>query len=1463
MQQRPDHSKRRAMMWLRRGAISAGALIVLLAAVVFAAGTGPVLRALTPMINDLVSEGLGGTFVIAKPQGNLWTGLHIDSLLMEDPATGLHIEGDNFEFIWSPGALLRGTLGIDRIAASRLSVVLPDQTAPETVEGDGDSGPFVLPLSIRVGQLDLPEIHIVNPADGRIFSYRLSADGAALADGSARLALELDPLDGGIDHVSAKMDYDPARRDLNIDLAGRLDRGGVVMTLAGMAPEDAPDITFSLVGDGPADQWQGQLDFTASDLASLTGQLGVQVTTPDIGFDFTGIAATGGNLAQQVPVEIQGDIDLAIVGSYGMDDSQLAISKFDIIKAGLLNLSAQAGIDFDRETLDARMDAMLDPAASALLDGNVAWQAANLSVQASGPLAAPDVTASLTAQTLTTPVSEIAQLDLAATMKAVGGRFVIDAGATTAGHVWQDDGLGAMLGDHQNITVQIDLAGDGSDSQMPSVMIAAPGMTVTGHATLDDAGNVTQGNIIADAADLAIFSVISGLDLSGQGRVGIEDIVWNADNGGAARLAITAQEAGFGLADLDRVIGPQPVIAGQAKISPQFDLEIDFDRIGLAAVDGSGSVGISNNFSDLSANINLVLSPSIIPAGIGATTSQPAQLNAAIAGPMAAPAGQVKLTLPGLNVSGEDFRRISLTTDMAWSDAGILRLDHRAGFTLRDQPYTARATVSLPDDGVGVSAIGLAGEGIEISGEIALPDYSTPLSGRIVVDRLDVGLLSAWGVPFEAGTIMGDIGFVPDQTRQTVTLAADAAGLRLAMAEGDETPGRIEKIALSGEVRDAFDNPALALRLDGSEIVVAPVQLDTIGITLDGVLSELAVTAQLAGRMQDDIALRLDSAAMVGLGDDIQVRLDRFDAGVGAQKIALREPALFRQTARGAQEASLALAVGSGQIDAQLRHSPLQQFTASLDIAGLALGPWGEMFDIKGMDGNLVLNGDVSEQAGQMAEARMEGRISDIRINAAGNLPPLELVLNSILANGRVESALSLGRPDLDVLTASGSLPVAFSALRGEFAPVRDAPLTLDADIDGQIEDFWPYVPLPDHALSGRIRLDFSAQGTLEQPDWNGILRLEDGRYEHLQYGTLLAAINLDGRFDDRGLIIPSITATDGGNGTVSGKAEVRLDDDPALAYEAELTLRNAAMARMDEVKVWTDMDMAVTGDDTRADITGQITLQRGEIDLNVALPASVSQLEIDNLQQGAAAEDAKDTPDAFASALDVRVSIPGRLFVRGKGLESEWGGNLAISGPADDPIIVGELRALRGQLDVIGKTFVIRDSTITFSGAQPPDPLLDIAGVYSTDDLIVTAAFKGLASDPELVLTSEPSLPQDEILSRVLFGKSQGSLSAIEAVQLASAASELSGGGGGLDVVGSIRKFVGVDVLQVGGGDDGPNVRVGQYLADGVYVGTKQGTTPGSSGVEVEIELTPNIKVTSETGAADTKAGIQFKLDY
>ena len=62
---------------------------------------------------------------------------------------------------------------------------------------------------------------------------------------------------------------------------------------------------------------------------------------------------------------------------------------------------------------------------------------------------------------------------------------------------------------------------------------------------------------------------------------------------------------------------------------------------------------------------------------------------------------------------------------------------------------------------------------------------------------------------------------------------------------------------------------------------------------------------------------------------------------------------------------------------------------------------------------------------------------------------------------------------------------------------------------------------------------------------------------------------------------------------------------------------------------------------------------------------------------------------------------------------------------------------------------------------------------------MTVNVVETGRAQNPQIEFTSTPGLPQDEIVSRILFGSSVGDLSAIQAVQLAASLNSLRGSGG------------------------------------------------------------------------------------
>src|SRR3546814_6727053 len=70
---------------------------------------------------------------------------------------------------------------------------------------------------------------------------------------------------------------------------------------------------------------------------------------------------------------------------------------------------------------------------------------------------------------------------------------------------------------------------------------------------------------------------------------------------------------------------------------------------------------------------------------------------------------------------------------------------------------------------------------------------------------------------------------------------------------------------------------------------------------------------------------------------------------------------------------------------------------------------------------------------------------------------------------------------------------------------------------------------------------------------------------------------------------------------------------------------------------------------------------------------------------------------------------MPRRVFVRGRGLDSEWSGRLSVQGPASSPSVTGTLDLVRGELSVVGKPFTLKAGKVTLPEGAETDPALDV----------------------------------------------------------------------------------------------------------------------------------------------------------
>jgi translocation and assembly module TamB len=310
---------------------------------------------------------------------------------------------------------------------------------------------------------------------------------------------------------------------------------------------------------------------------------------------------------------------------------------------------------------------------------------------------------------------------------------------------------------------------------------------------------------------------------------------------------------------------------------------------------------------------------------------------------------------------------------------------------------------------------------------------------------------------------------------------------------------------------------------------------------------------------------------------------------------------------------------------------------------------------------------------------------------------------------------------------------------------------------------------------------------------------------------------------------------------------------------------RSARLVSTSLTTMTADMDARMNGALLQSPlISGTVDIRRWDIRIPERLARSLRPIKVThrNVPPGLVTDDDLTEPEwgsALPFRLDVAVRAPREVFVRGQGVDAEFGGAANLGGTVDAPVVRGAFDLRRGAVTLLSQRIILSRGDIQFVGDT--QPMLDIAGSVSKNGVAATISVKGRAGDPQIVLSSAPSLPQDEILSRLLFSKRTTQLSPFEAAQLAQLIGRWSGLDTGPDILERLRTAIGLDALTATTDEAGTtSVSAGSYVGRGVYIGASE-AAGGSATVDVDI--TENIKLRGEAGTAGTKVGVAAEWEY
>ncbi|ALG72252.1 membrane protein [Azospirillum thiophilum] len=1393
-------------------------------------------------------------------EGSIPTDFTIATITLAD-SQGVWLTIDRLHVVMSPSALFLRSARIDSLEAASITVTrAPVSTQPAT-PSDPDA-PLLpsLPVDIDLGRLVVERLELApallgEPAVLRIAGAAKLSHGGGALDANLSVA-RIDDKPGKADLVAA---FDPDKNALTLSVDASEPAGGVMaraLSIPGLPP-----VAVTLKGNGTLDDWTGKLTALAGDAVAPTGTLDADATIRKLPEGHALTLAAGGNFAPLI-AGLAGDTIVPLIGPGPTLNASLLRAPNGAITLRPLALSVAAAtatlngdVAADYTSLNLRWTVQAGPDSALHPLVPLSWREGVVEGSAEGALNALNVAMTATLR------------DLAA----------------------DDPALSRLTGPETTLTARARIDTGSGQIGLDSLALTAAAARAEAKGSIGGWGQTADLTLTVGADDLAPLSDLAGrplagaVALSGPVRRGADGTLVAELSGSLDRLA-TGTPA-------DAVLGDKAALALAARMDPDGAM-----RLTDLTVDGrngklTGNAALANNQVDARTTLTL---PTLEPLGgaLGTPMEGAATLEATARGPLDAIEAQATLSARNLVLQG---RRLG-ATELQATAAGLPAAPNGTlsmRTNLDKTPLSLDGRYALRDQLLRLDGLTVANGSNRITGQVQVALDTLLATGRLegALPNLN-GLSELAGMPLGGGATFA---LVLDGKggKQAATLTADANNLRVG-GQGAEAGGPLltaRRLTARAEVADALGTPSGKARVEMTGGSASGTELRTVTASVDGSLAKATFQANAAGMgpsaaggAAQPVSLDL-AGALAREGDTTRIRLERLQARYAGEELRTTAPATILLADRRYEVKDLRLSSGNARLAADLGLTG-DRLSGELTVDRLPLAL------AKLASSGLRLDGVANARAslgGTLRSPRADAtlRVTGLKAQQTtqAGLPGIDAALDAQWRDRRLSLSGRVAMPkNAGTLTANAALPLVMDP--DSYAVAMPAKGAIEAAVNGDLD-----LSLANDLLAasgdrarGTLRLDVRAGGTVEKPSLGGSIQLANGRYENRASGAVIS--NIEARLVGDGDVftIQSFRGRTRNGGAISASGVIRPAAPADRQLDIELKADNARLVEIDLATAEIGADLTLTGGFANARLAGPVDIRRAEIQIPDRMPASVVDLKVTEVGKGRRPrgttqvstaggtrrvpqpEAAAPAATPFVLALDMTVNAPNQIFVRGRGLEAELGGNLRVAGTAAAPEVTGRFTVLKGNLNLLAKNFEFKRGIFDFDGTQPIDPRLDLLAEATANSITAQVVVSGTARQPKIQLTSPQGLPQDEVLAGVLFGKSVGDLTATEAVQLAQSAAALAGVGGGGGILDQVRRGLGVDRLDFTQGENGKGgaVQAGRYVSDRVYVGVEQGIGANQSRAKVEIDITKNLKGSAAVGAnSDTQFGLIYEKDY
>jgi len=309
----------------------------------------------------------------------------------------------------------------------------------------------------------------------------------------------------------------------------------------------------------------------------------------------------------------------------------------------------------------------------------------------------------------------------------------------------------------------------------------------------------------------------------------------------------------------------------------------------------------------------------------------------------------------------------------------------------------------------------------------------------------------------------------------------------------------------------------------------------------------------------------------------------------------------------------------------------------------------------------------------------------------------------------------------------------------------------LDVNVDGMLNAGAISVVTDQIRAEGDTTLKLQARGTVQAPDLTGSITLRDGTAVSDEPNIAAENLNADISLDGKTITLASLKG-DVNGGTLEGSGTVTLGEGGIADIDMRLSTKDFAYDAPLDLRSLTDSELRIAKQDDNFVVSGRVTITEagltGDINFDTGLLAAMTARRRLDLTE-------ERNPFLERMRFNVNVNTATPILVDNNLARAETEARLRVVGTPYEPGLLGQLTLLEGgEIRLNERRYEVDRGIITFVDDRRIFPSFDLQLSTTASNYDITIAVTGTPGDTDTTLTSDPTLPEPDIMAMLVTGR-------------------------------------------------------------------------------------------------------------